>query len=571
MNPRAASATVSRPTGAAAPAAPSRLTLMAAAALIAIAALVAYHHTFAVPFLFDDVGSIAQNPTIRHLWPVGEALSPPKGGLTVSGRPALNLTLALNYAMSGTTVGSYHVVNLVIHILAGLVLFGVVRRTLVRAPPQAGFGRAALPLALVVALIWTLHPLQTEAVTYVIQRAESLVSLFYLLTVYCFIRGVDSPILWRWQVMAVGACALGMASKEVMVSAPLIVLLYDRTFVAGTFRSALRQRPRFYLALFGTWLLLGSLVTSAAGRGGTAGLTTTVTWWAYALTQCRAIVRYLRLSVWPNPLVFDYGVGVVKNAGEVSGQALMLILLLAGTVVALRRWPAIGFAGAVFFMVLAPSSSVIPVVTQTMAEHRMYLPLAAVVVLLVLGLYALFGRRCVPLSLIWATVLGWLTVQRNQDYQSELTLWRDTVEKCPDNSRAQSSLGSVLLFNLGRVSEAMAQFEHALRLQPDNADALNNSGSALFRLGRTQEAIARYEQALQLRPDYAEAHVNLGMALTNTGQLNDAIAQFTEGIRLKPDNADAHLKLALVLWQAGRQQDAIAQHDEGLRLKAEGF
>ena len=271
---------------------------------LVLAVLFAYANSRLGVFLWDDLRSIANNPTIRHLstsW-----LPPP--GVTVSGRPVLNFSIALSYALSGTSVSGYHALNLAIHILAGLALFGVVRRTLEQPGLRERFGNASVALALAVALVWALHPLQTESVTYIIQRAESLMGLFYLLTLYCFIRyassspgepegGKPGRSLWAW--LSVLACLLGTATKEVMVSAPLVVLLYDRTFIAGTFREALRLRRRLHAGLVGSWLLLGLLAWTGGNRGGSIGFGIGVPWWKYALTQFRAVSPYLSLSVWP--------------------------------------------------------------------------------------------------------------------------------------------------------------------------------------------------------------------------------------------------------------------------------
>src|SRR5580700_10360835 len=207
-----------------------------ACAMIVLAALAVYYNSFSVPLIFDDALSIINNPTIHKL---ESAFSPPPNEC-VGGRPILNFTFALNYALAGLNVWGYHAFNLLIHALAGLTLFGLLRRTLSRPPLNGRFGVAALPLALAVAVIWTVHPLQTEAVTYVSQRAESLMGLFYLLTLYGFIRSVESHTPARWQVFSFLACLLGTMSKEIIVTAPVMVLLYDYTFVAGSFHEAWR-------------------------------------------------------------------------------------------------------------------------------------------------------------------------------------------------------------------------------------------------------------------------------------------------------------------------------------------
>src|SRR5687768_12255466 len=344
-------------------------------ALLILAAVIAYHGSFGVPFFFDDVVAVTNNPTIRNLWRLGEVLSPPDDGGGVTGRPIVNLTLALNYAMSGTDVRDYHVFNLIVHACAALALFGIVRRTLRQPSLRDRFGRNASTLAFLVALVWTVHPLQTESVACVVQRTELLVGLFYLLTLYCFVRSTQNPTSCRWPIAAIGCCAVGMGSKEVMVSAPLIVLLYDRTFVAGTFRTAWQRRSRFYAGLAATWLVLAFLLVKIGGsRGDAAGFGLGVSWWAYALKQCEAIVTYFARSLWPHPLVIDYGTEIITDPSKVVPEMAMVLLLLAGMLAALRWRPAIGFLMAAGFAILAPSSSVVPLISQTMAEHRMYLP-----------------------------------------------------------------------------------------------------------------------------------------------------------------------------------------------------
>ena len=248
----------------------SRAGIFVAAALLTAAALVAWANSFRGPFIFDDLPAIVENATIRTLaLPI--ALAPPHSGQPAGGRPLVNFSFALNWALGGTDVRGYHALNLAIHVLAALTLFGVVRRTLRSRPLAAKFAADATPLAFAVAALWTLHPLQTESVTYISQRAESLAGLFLLLTLYASIRGVDSRTPARWHALAVITCLLGMATKEVMYAAPLLVLLYDRIFFARTFREALRRRPWFYSGLAATWLLLGWLVTQAGNRGATAG------------------------------------------------------------------------------------------------------------------------------------------------------------------------------------------------------------------------------------------------------------------------------------------------------------
>ena len=533
--------------------------------ILAAGAIAAYSRTFSVPLHFDDLDAIANNPSIRHL---STALWPPIN-TTASGRPILNLSLAINYAISGTAVWSYHVLNLAIHVMAGLTLLGILRRTLA---PLAG-PRAAR-IAFCAALLWALHPLQTESVTYVIQRAESLMGLSYLLTLYCFIRGAgaDGRPRLLWFGSCIGACLLGMGTKEVMVSAPLIVLLYDRTFLAGSFAEACRLRWRVYAGLASSWLILPFLVLSTHGRSGTAGFGAGVSWWSYALTQFPTIARYLKLSVWPHPLVFDYGTQWVTDGWAILPSAAVVAGLAAATGWAVLRsgsvGKSLGFAGVWFFAILAPTS-LVPGNRQTAAEHRMYLALIPVVALAVIGIHRRSGRAALPVCLGLAGALFGVTLMRNETYRSALDLWADTVAKCPKNAFAHNNLGYELREFPGRIPEAISHYEEALRLKPDLAEAHNNLGNALRqRPGRLNDAIAQYEEALRLNPGLAEAHNDLGNALRQApGRLNDAIEHYKAALRLKPGLAEAHNNLGVALERTpGRLNDAIAQYEEALQL-----
>jgi protein O-mannosyl-transferase len=566
------------------------------ATLISLAALAAYHHSFSAPFVFDAAPIVTRYPTIRHLWPLWDALRPPHDGSTIDGRPMVNLVLAIAYALSGTRVWAYHAVDLAIHILAGLTLFGIIRRTVQKVgtkvgpagppsldtagPPPLGAGgppvRADL-VALSAALLWIVHPLQTESITYVIQCAESLMGLFYLLTFYCFIRGTAAPEGFglRWLVLSVTACLFGMATKEVMVTAPVLVFLYDRTFVAGSFRAAWQRRGKFYSALAATWILLACLVAGSGSRAGSAGLGVNVRWFDYALTQIYAVVHYLRLAVWPRPLVFDYGTALIPSPPRVLPSAIVLFALLAGTLWALWRRPALGFLGAWFFAILAPTC-LVPVVTEPLAEHRVYLSLAAVTVLEALALLG-WGGALVPnqpgvwrtgfaASLGLALCYGSLTVRRNTVYGSETALWADTVAKVPENTRAHLHLGRAL-YESNRLTEAEEQFRLALRFQPDgNFDAHFDLGNALLREGHPSEAIEESAEAVRLQPDSFDAQSSWGDALFASGRVGEAMEHYEQAIRLNSGDALAHYNLGNALARLGRMPEAIGHYEAALRL-----
>jgi tetratricopeptide (TPR) repeat protein len=305
-----------------------------------------------------------------------------------------------------------------------------------------------------------------------------------------------------------------------------------------------------------------------------AGFDQGVAWWSYALTSCRSVVLYLKLAVWPHPLVLYYGTDLIQHASEAAPYALILAAFLAGVVIALRYRPAIGFAGAWFFVILAPTSSVVPIALQPMGEHRVYLSLASVVALVVLGLYSLIGRRSLVVFAAVVAGLGWLTIQRNQDYGSELAIWSDTVAKRPDNAWARSNLGTVLQEIPGRLPDAITEYEAALQIDPALAATHYNLGLALARLpGRLPDAIAEYRAALRMDPNLSEAHCSLGRALlTMKGGLAEAIAEFTAALRIKPDYVSAHINLGSALSEIpGRLPEAVAQYGAALKIDPGSF
>jgi tetratricopeptide (TPR) repeat protein len=544
---------------------------------VALAALglLAYIGTVDAPFIYDDYNAIVENPHVRSLWPLSQALSAPDES-TVAGRPVAALSFALNYAVSGLAPWSYHLVNILIHLLCGLTLYGIARRT-VATPRLAPLG--AVPAegwAFAVALVWLLHPLHTEVVTYVSTRTEALVGLFYLASLYAVIRGSgDERHARRWYAAAVAASALAMGSKEVAVTLPLVVLLYDGIFLSDSFAAALARRRGLYAGLAATWLILIALV-AASPRGETVGLQfADLTPLDYARTQVAVIWHYLRLAVWPHPLVldyFDWPVARSFSAGVWLGLLPLLALVLGSLLLIVRRsW--LGFLGGWFFAILAPSSSVVPIASELAAERRMYLPLAAVVALALVGLLLAATRAAgnrgatvfAAATAAAALALGALTVDRNRDYVDEINIWQDTVLKRPSNVRALQNLGAALAHH-GRPQEAVPFLERALAIDPYAEYALENLGLIRLEEGRSSEAVALLARRLERRPDDGISHLNLAKALLATGDSARALAALEEAVRLLPDNGLAHARLGLVLADQGRLGEAAASTERAVEL-----
>jgi len=503
---------------------------LAAFGILALAALASYHNSLEGPFVFDDLPSIVDNSDLRQLATTLRE-NPNVDGATV-GRPLLRISLWINYTLGGLEVRGYHIQNLILHILATWTLWGVARRILESPRLRNRYGEEAWGLALAIALLWTTHPLQTESVTYVVQRAEILGGWFYLLTLYSVERSAGGAVgrPWVWSLAAVISCAMGMASKETVATAPLLALVMDRLFFAESWKHVWQSRRGLYLALACTWIFQAMLVMVTSERNATVGFDLGIDWRRYALTQPYFLCRYLALSLWPSALVFDYGTYLSKTVGEVAPYAAVTLLLWGMSLVALWCRPLLGFCGAWFFLILAPTSSVVPITTQTGAEHRMYLPLVGLIAPVVLAGYVLWHRASSRFPRISrsSAVLGFLlvlaslgarTIVRNYDYRSELSIWATVVDRWPINPRGHYNLGNALA-KTGRLPEAIAQYQAALYLDPDYAQARVNLGTAFAETGRLPEAIAQYEAALRLQPDVAG------------GRLPEVIAQLQAALHL---------------------------------------
>lgn len=523
---------------------------------IVIAGVAAYANTLGAPFVFDDHGSLFGNPTLRSLWPPWETVNVAAGS-TPSGRPVFAYSLALNYAMGGFATPGYRIANIAIHVLAGLALFGVVRRTLLTERLEDRFGERADILAAICAALFVLHPVQTSAVTYMIQRAESLAGLFYLTTLYCVIRSAtDERGSTRFTIIALATCALGMGSKEVMVTAPFVIAAYDRIFLSASWRAVFNERGAMYLGFAGTAVLLVGVVLNSP-RGPSAGFESALLMspLTYAWTQFGVVAHYFALVVWPHPLVLDYADWpLASGPADVAASLGLVVAVLMATGFALVRHPAVGFTGLWFFAILAPTSTIVPIKDVTF-DHRLYLSLAGPIALAVVSLDALLARRRLErVGAVAAGVLvlvcGALTVDRNADYQSRVSIWADAAQKRPANWRAHHNLGLAELAR-GEPTAAIRSFDLALALEPDVAATLRGRGRARLRTQAVPLAVEDYDRAIELEPRHARVHIDRAAALALLGEFDRALADLERAVAIDPNHRAAHAALAELLTLAG--------------------
>jgi len=515
--------------------------------LVGAAALV-YANALRGPFIYDDSMSIVSNEHVRTL-ALPDALFSERENPT-AGRPLLNLSFAINYAVGGLDPVGYRVINLALHAACGLLIFALASRTLASA--DIGFA---------VALLWIVHPLNSEVVDYVTQRSESLMALFYLLTLYASVRALDPTRRGVWTVTAIVSCLAGMGCKESMATAPLVVLLYDRAFIFDSWRSAFRGRRWLYAGLAASWIVLAALLWSGP-RVHSAGFGSGVSPWTYLLNQTVMIVRYLRLAVWPTSLVVNYGWPQRLTLTDVLPDAAVVVALLVATLAVARRSPRLAFAGAWLFVILAPTSSIVPIATEVGAERRMYLPLVAVVALATVVASRVATRLRAPaaatIGLLCgvALALGAGTVQRNREYESTARLAQTVDERWP--TPVSDALVAYELGQQGHREEALVRLRRSAA--GGYSTAWFNLGGMLLTGGQLDEGIAALQRFLQEAPlevAAVQTRVLLGRALLSKGDVSHAIAELEQARSMDPGNIDA-LSVLNDAQLAARQFDQAA-------------
>lgn len=554
--------------------------------LIILSAVLVYSNTFSSPFQFDDERSIVRNPAIRD---IGNLAPSPSVSTT---RYIGFLTFAFNYRTDGLNVFGYHLVNLMIHIGCALLVHRLTL-LLLAAPAATAPARSRDLIALTAALLFACHPIQTQAVTYIVQRLASLATLFYLLSLVLYIRArlvtSSNPIRSVLLVLLSAVSALlAMFTKEISFTIPFLIILVELLLFP---RSGSRRAKLLFLLPF--LLLLPVIPFCMIGSDGSAGEilgglteaaqeTGAIARSDYLLTQFGVVTRYIRLLFIPINQNVDYNIPISRSMFDpavFSSFLFLLTLLLAAGRLAYqgrRNGDACSLAASFgilwFFTTLSVESSIIPI-RDVMFEHRLYLPSVGAVIAFSAGVFRQIDRlrprpafvSSVALILLAVIPLGIAAHARNRIWSSELSLWKDTAAKSPGKARTHNALGNAY-FNLGRIDEAIGEYEEALRLRPSYSGVHNNLGTAYAKTGRIDEAILEFRLTLQHKPGSARAHFNLGRAYSITGRLADAIAEFGEAILLKPDYPQYRQELAGIYFTIGRVDEAIEVYGEALRL-----
>ena len=580
--------------------------------LIMLFTLVIYSNIFKAPFVFDDITQIEDKSTIGDL----EIFLSPRALLSHSPRPVVELTFALNYRLGKLHVFGYHLVNVTIHIINGFlayILSLVIFKRLTNFLPITQPHNSAIPLmSLFTALIFVAHPIQTQAITYTVQRYTSMAATFYLLSVLCYFKGriIQQSAGDRGQRPEVGGqrekgshgivgensfsfkplalyvfcflCGfLALLSKESSVSLPGAILLveyilFDRTW-RGWKRTLLWFLPAF--AILGVFFLyvygffrgevqFGRLLEDVSDMMRAPGTVTSR--WNYLCTQFNVVVIYVGLLFLPVGQNLDYMYPL--KTGFFDGYtplAFLVLLLIVGIGIwNIKKRPIITFGILWFFITLSVESSIFPI-KDVLFEHRLYLPMfgfALVIAYVVFCLLPFKRVGHVVVCILIVASLGTATYLRNMIYQDGVTLWSDVVAKSPENFRAHYNLGNALRAN-GRQKEAIKSYSMSLILRPGYIRARDNLGVVLTEVGRVDDAIKNFSDALKTRPNDPLLHCNLGLALMRKGDFQEAVGHFSEALRIKPTYTKAHSNLGITLAQQGNLTDAILHFKEALKIE----
>ena len=541
---------------------------------LAIFVFALYFNTLDSPFIFDDVGNIQDNPYIR-LTKIGfgdiakAALESP-----ASNRPVANISFALNYYFHKYNIEGYHLVNILIHIATGILLYYFVKATLGIASLRSRYGLYKW-IPFLTAGLWIIHPIQTQSVTYIVQRMNSMAAMFYVLSFLLYVKARlaeekrKKVALFTFCVLT-GIIALG--SKEIAATLPFYILLYEWFFFQEVSLSWFKRHILLLIVILvllsiTALMFLGAhpleiILNSYKARDFT--LTQRV------LTEFRVVIHYVGLLIFPHPsrLNLDYDfplsyslfdpITTLFSLGGIFGLIALAIYMA-------KKEPLLSFCILWFLGNLAIESSVIGL--EIIFEHRTYLPSMLVSLMAITLAYQYLKQRRIRVAALCVIVMVYSvwTYERNSVWGDNVTLWTDCVEKSPGKARPHYNLGYALA-SRENLKEATIQYFEALQIKPDYADAHYNLGNALVKQGRTAEAIEHYTKTLQIDKDYVNAYSNLGYALIDQGKIDEAISQFSRALQIKPDHADVHYNLGNALVKQGRTAEAIAHYTRTLEI-----
>lgn len=570
-----------KPASITAPRTPILWQVLAAAAILVMLG-VAYGGTLHHSFHFDDYNIIVNNDRIHRL-------DLPTIASSNYFRPVLFITFALNHHFGGTDPFGYHLVNLGLHLLNMVLIFYLISILIRQVNRQAGDGgngwQSVPPFApaLLGTAIFGLHPMQTESVTYIASRSSVLCASFVLLSVVTFlaarIDGKDGPVppvrRWLWLIIATIFFVLGVATKELGICLPPILLileyfLFSRGATVGRMAGNIVRYhlPFLVLILVGAGLRLAFMF-----RLHNPGEFRSP--WHNLLSQFRVVSRYIVMTFIPVNQNVDPDIRTSESLFEpfvLLSLLLILTLLVLGWVLR-KRQPLASLGLFIWFIALLPTSSIIPL-RDLMAEHRVYLPMvgAALLAASLPGILAprsgQAGRIALAASLVVGLALSAVTFERNKVWKNELTLWENCVALSPVKERPVMHYANAIS-GTGRAAEAKQLYEKVLEINPDNATVRYNLGIIYKQLGDYERGVEEWRKVARSEPGHPNVHINIGNYHFSRGELEQAHKQFQAEIRHNPRNPLGHFNMGNYWRRVGDKERAARQWLKTLQLKGD--
>lgn len=548
--------------------------------IIAVVSILIYSNSFDCEFQFDDENNICNRSIIKEL----NNFSDITFWKNVNFRPFALFTFAINYHLdnydsegntSNYQVFGYHVGNLIVHILTGWFVFLLIN--LIFSMHNNGLKSDTISkdkkfLALFAALIYVAHPIQTQSVTYIVQRMTALAAMFYVISIYIYAKGrinhIKQGLKWDTVLLYIGAIVTGilaLLSKQNAATFPLAMLLFELFFIRDKknrpFKKFLIISFSFLLAIFLTIALTGNLPKE----------TTQISRINYLITQFRAIVKYIQLLFLPIHQNLDYHFYASSTfwGWKEIGSFLLIVLLFITGIKLYKRKRIISFCIFWFFLTLSVESSIFPI-SGLIYEHRLYLPMVAFSIFLVTIIYILLStKRKSIMYIIFILIIfsyGWATFNRNKVWQTKYTLWSDVIKKSPNKARPNYNLGNIW-HRKGYNDIAIKYYNKAIKQRPDFVEALNNLGNVWNNKGNSEKAMEYYTRVLEIEPNYTRALNNLGVIVARKGELEKAKEYYKRILQIKPSDAEVINNLGIIWARQGEFEKAIACFKKSLKIR----
>jgi tetratricopeptide (TPR) repeat protein len=578
--------------------------------LIIAAGFFVYFNTVTAPFLFDDYPYLVNNPAIKDFSYFADTNRILNLGINADIknnfilRPVSYFSFALNYALHGLDVRGYHVANLIIHIgnalLVYLLLSLLLQTPAMAADEQEKSDSPAVKLRYLpffCALLFICHPLETQAVTYIIQRFTPLVTLFYLgsLVLYVYGRlGATTTTRTACYVFSVIFAMLAMKTKENAFTLPVIITLFEFIFFYGSIGKRIARLVPFLLTMAIIPINLMELSSLAKPGESDAIIDSinlvnfrSVSPWDYLMTQFGVIATYLRLLIMPIGQNFDYDYPLQRNffrSAVLMPLGLLLLILGTGMYVLYRSrnsclperhlYKIIAFGIFWFFITLSVESSIIPI-DDLIFEHRAYLPSIGFFMSIIAGITSVYSHGTgksffsskVALSTLGAVILCFsaASIARNTIWADSVIFWGDVARKSPKKPRVHNNLG-IALSEQGKLEEGIEEFRTALQLDLKGLNPRINLSKTLLIQKKYDEAERELMTAARLNPRNPLPHIILGQVYEGKGELSKARWAYLAAIKISPAYPEAHTRLGEIYAKEEKIQDAIKEYETALQL-----